>query len=229
MTWEIFERAATRYEQWYETELGHRADIAERRLLKELLEKLPPSRTVLEVGSGTGHFCRWLAELGFQVVGLERSPLMAAEARRQLASIPLLIGDAGALPLRSNTVDVVMFVTTLEFLDNARVALSEAVRVARRGVVALVLNRWSLGGLSRRIGPQSRGSLLAHAHDYSISELRRSLIKAAGKRLTTLVWSSTLFPNGLAMRKLRFPFFGDVVGAAISLQSGSNVIAPNGF
>jgi hypothetical protein len=70
--------------------------------------------------------------------------------------------------------------------------LGEAVRVARRGIVAVVLNRYSLGGLSRRWGPQLRGSLLSQARDYSLCRLRRELQKAARARLQMTYWSSTL-------------------------------------
>ena len=45
---------------------------------------------------------------------------------------------------------------------------SRWVRVSRRGLVVLALNRWSLGGLSRRWGPARRGAILAHAHDTTI-------------------------------------------------------------
>jgi hypothetical protein len=76
----------------------------------------------------------------------------------------------------------VVFITTLEFVGDTRDVLGEAVRVARRGIVAVVLNRYSLGGLSRRWGLQSRGSLLSQAHDYSLSRLRRELQEAAGAR-----------------------------------------------
>ena len=45
--------------------------------------RLGPARSVLELGSGTGRHGRLLAERGFEVLGVELSPEMAAEARRQ--------------------------------------------------------------------------------------------------------------------------------------------------
>jgi hypothetical protein len=92
------------------------------------------------------------------------------------------------------------------------------VRVARRGIVAVVLNRYSLGGLSRRWGPQSRGSLFSQARDYSLSRLRRELQEAAGARLQMAYWSSTLFPNGLWLLRAKLPL-GDVIGIAASLTA----------
>jgi SAM-dependent methyltransferase len=217
MGWEIFQRAAGGYEHWYATRRGQRADSAERALLQRLIGSIPQATTVLEVGSGTGHFCRWMAESGFEVVGLDRAPAMLKEAQRNSPSIPVVLGDAHRLPFRSETVDAVVFVTTLEFLDTTAVALREAVRIARRGIAAIVLNRISLGGLSRRLGPQSSGSLLGQARDYSLRRLRQELKETAGDRLVTINWSSTLFPDGLWNQMAKVPL-GDVIGMTAELK-----------
>jgi len=216
--WEIFQRTAGVYERWYTTPRGRRADIAERALLNWLMGRVPKVRTVLEVGSGTGHFASYLAESGFEVVGLDRAPAMVMEARRNFPSLPFLLGDAHRLPFGTGTVDVVVFVTTLEFLESSATAMREAVRVAHRGIVAIVLNRHSIGGLSRRFGPQSRGALLGQARDYSLSQLHRELREAAGERLDALEWSSTLFPNGFWNSVAPIPI-GDVVGLAGELRT----------
>jgi len=142
LAWQIFEQAASRYEAWYRTKRGRRADIAESALLEWLLRQLPDARTVLEVGSGTGHFAARMAESGFQVIGLERAPAMAKEAQRNFPSIPFAVGDAHNLPLREEVVDVVAFITTLEFLECPVAALREAVR--RR-------SSWSSGGCSEPV------------------------------------------------------------------------------
>ena len=94
---------------------------------------------------------------------------MLAVLRRRMPRCPALVADAHALPLRDRAVDLAVFVTTLEFLEDPRRALAEATRVARHGVLVLALNRWSVGGLSRRLGPASRGALLPHARDLSLS------------------------------------------------------------
>jgi ubiquinone/menaquinone biosynthesis C-methylase UbiE len=218
VAWEIFQRAAGEYERWYTTPRGRRADIAERALLQWLMGRVMEARTVLEVGSGTGHFAGYLAKLGFEVVGLDRAPAMVKEARRRFPSLPFLLGDAQRLPFRTGAVDVVVFITTLEFLESSATAMREAVRVAHRGIVAIVLNRHSIGGLSRRFGPQSRGALLGQARDYSLSQLRRELREAAGARLEALDWSSTLFPNGFWNCVAPIPI-GNAVGLAGELNT----------
>jgi demethylmenaquinone methyltransferase/2-methoxy-6-polyprenyl-1,4-benzoquinol methylase len=97
-----YERRAAEYDEWY---LG-RGRFAERDRpgwdrelgqLVEVLRGLPAART-LDVGCGTGFLTRHLPG---QVVGLDRSPAMAAIARGRLASPRLLVADALRLPVRA--------------------------------------------------------------------------------------------------------------------------------
>lgn len=217
MSWPIFERAAEGYEAWYATGRGQRVDEAERALLAWLLAPFADARTVLDVGCGTGHFAAWLRHRALDVIGLDRSPAMLAELRRHHAEIPVVVGDAGGLPVRSGAVDVALLVTTLEFVERPEAALSEAVRVARQGLVVVALNRWSLGGLSRRVGPQARRPVLSAARDVSLFALRRMARAAAGDRLQSLHWTSSLFPDGLWAARWRAPV-GDVIGMAVVLS-----------
>jgi ubiquinone/menaquinone biosynthesis C-methylase UbiE len=218
VTWQIFEHAAAGYEGWYTTRRGHRADLAERVLLAWLMERFRDARTAVEIGCGTGHFIPTLAEAGLNVMGLDRAPAMLADARLRLASMAFVLADAQSLPFRDRSIDLVVFVTTLEFLDNPVHALREAVRVSRQGVVAMVLNRWSVGGFSRRWGPRSHGALLGQARDYSLRALRRDVKSAAECRLRGVHWASTLFPDGLWRRVVPLPL-GDVIGLAALLES----------
>jgi SAM-dependent methyltransferase len=214
MGWKTFEQAASRYESWYATPHGQRVDQAERALLQWLLTFFPRARSILEVGCGTGHFTAWLAGAGLRVVGFDRSPAMLAELRGREPTLPVILGDAHCLPLRDRAVDVTAFVTAVEFLDHAETALTEAVRVSRHGLILVVLNRWSLGGLSRRWGPQARGLLLGQAHDHSLLSLRTSLKQAGGTRVQRIYWTSTLFPASLWRLRAPLPF-GAVLGMAV--------------
>jgi ubiquinone/menaquinone biosynthesis C-methylase UbiE len=155
MPWEIFEQAASRYEAWYRTRRGRRAARAEGALLEWLLAFFTPTYRVLDIGCGTGHFAAELAAKGLLVVGLDRSTAMLEEMHSRFPHIPIILGDAHRLPIKAAAVDLVVFITTLEFLEAPAMALAEAVRVARQGLVVVALNRWSLGGLSRRWGSQA--------------------------------------------------------------------------
>jgi SAM-dependent methyltransferase len=214
--WRLFEDNPAGYEEWYATSRGRRADLAERALLERLLAPFAGARTALEVGCGTGHFTRWLAGRMPRVAGLDRSPAMLAEARRRCPRLLLIEGDAHHLPIRSRAVDLGVFVLTLEFLEDPAVALAEAVRIARRGLIVVTLNRWSFGGLSRRWGPDSRRPLLGRARDFTLLSLRALASAAARPRLRALRWASVLFPDGLVAGPTRLPL-GGVIGLSVEL------------
>lgn len=216
MSWRLFDREADGYQSWYATAHGLRAARQENRLLAWLLEACPTARTILDVGCGTGHFIPWLTARGLRPIGLDRAPAMLACLRRRLPGCPVLRADAHALPIRDRAVDLVLFVTTIEFLEDPERALSEAVRVARVGLLTLVLNRWSAGALSRRIGSASRDPLLRRARDLSPRRLRTLLAQAAGARLAGLRRRTVLLPRFLPQGPTRAPF-GDVLGVALSL------------
>jgi SAM-dependent methyltransferase len=214
--WQPFERRAAGYEAWYTTRRGRRAARAERALLERLLAPFAEAQSALEVGCGTGHFTRWLAGRLPRVIGLDRAPAMLAEAQRPRPRLLLIQGDAHHLPIRSRAVDLSVFVITLEFVEHPAVAMAEAVRVARRGVLVVALNRWSLGGCSRRWGPGARRGLVGRARDFTWPSLRALASAAAGPRLRALRWAGALFPGGPAGVAARIPF-GDVIGIAVEL------------
>jgi SAM-dependent methyltransferase len=217
LAWEIFERQAGCYQDWYTTARGRHASREETELLGWLLARFPRARTFLEVGCGTGQFTAWLAARGLHPIGLDRAPAMLARARRRLPECPILLADAHSLPVEDRAVDLVVFVTTIEFLEYPERALAEAVRSARRGLVAVVLNRWSAGALSRRWGSQSRGTLLRHARDLSLRQVRGLFEKAAGSRLTRLCWRSALPPFPVSLGPVPIPL-GDVLGITAELE-----------
>jgi ubiquinone/menaquinone biosynthesis C-methylase UbiE len=216
MPWEIFESAASRYEAWYGSGKGHRVDRAERTLLDWMLACLPRTEQVLEVGCGTGHFSRYLASRSLGVVGLDRSPAMLTALRTGEPRIVGVQADAHRLPIRDRAVDAVLFVTSLEFLEYPEDALAEAVRVSRQGLMLLVFNRWSLGSLSRRMGPQASQPILGHARDYSPPSLRAAVREAAAERLQDLYWRYGCFSRDLWPTPSLLPV-GDVIALAAVL------------
>ncbi len=215
--WQLFESQADGYESWYTSSQGARVSEAEARLLDRLLAVFPEAQSALEVGCGTGHFMRGLRRHLPFVLGLDRSRAMLREARRLGHRLPVIEADACHLPLRDQSLDLVVFITTLEFLDLPQQALAEAVRVSRQGLVLVVLNRWSVGGLSRRWGAQSRKPILGHAHDYSLADLREIISRAAGARLERVIWQSAIFPGPFWRLRASVPF-GEVLGLAAVLR-----------
>jgi len=197
------------YEAWYQT-TGRRADRLEKALLNRLRNRFPQARTLLEVGCGTGHFGRWFAGQGDQVVGLDLSPPMLAEAVRR-GGPPCVRGDALALPFAGDTFDLVALVTALEFLPDPSRAVAEALRVARQGLILGVLNRQStLGWQLKRQG----GAVWEAARLFTPAELSRLVQHAAAGKRIQIVWRTTLWP--LWSGALPLPW-GGFVGLAARL------------
>jgi ubiquinone/menaquinone biosynthesis C-methylase UbiE len=211
------ERVAAGYEAWYEAPEGQRADALEKASLRRLLESFPAATSVLEVGSGTGHFARWLNEQGLAAAGLDLSAAMLAQAR-VLDGTPLVKGDACRLPFADRTFDLVTLITTLEFLERPRQALAEALRVTRQGLLLGVLNRQSLLGVQRRLAGLLRPTVYDAAHFYSVGELRRLLRSVAGGE-ATIAWHTMLFPRGWPWPRPALPW-GGFIGMALCVPEG---------
>ena len=209
------EHVATYYEAWYETPEGRRADELEKDVLSWLLQGVPRPGSILEVGCGTGHFSRWLGRQGPTVMGLDISPAMLAEART-LDGVPLVRGDARRLPFADGTFDLTALITTLEFLEQPREALAEALRVARRGLILGVLNRWSVLGLQRRLAGLFRSTVYDAAHFYGVEELKRLLLSVAGGP-AHIVWRTTLFPREWPWAQASLPW-GGFIGMALMVE-----------
>ncbi|MDP7546985.1 MAG: class I SAM-dependent methyltransferase [Alphaproteobacteria bacterium] len=217
MGWQIFDADADKYEAWYGSAKGRRADQSERKLLAWLLRRIPEAASILEVGCGTGHFTAWFADQGLFTIGLDRAPTMLATLHRRHPTLPSVLGDARTLPFQDGAVDVTAFVTTLEFLEQPEEVLAEAVRASRRGLILVVLNTWSIGGLSRRWGRQARSDKLGQARDHSLPQLAKLVRAVASDRIQRLWWMSALYPVGPAEFLAHVPL-GDVIGLAATLR-----------
>jgi ubiquinone/menaquinone biosynthesis C-methylase UbiE len=98
-----------------------------------------PGDEILSVGCGPALIESGLVEHGFFVVGLDVSPQAlgcAPDAIRTVAA------RAEELPFADAAFDVVLFIVSLQFVENYRQALSEARRVLRPGgrMIAMLLN-----------------------------------------------------------------------------------------
>jgi len=115
---------------------------------------------------------------------------MLAEAIR-LGSPPCVQADALALPFPTGAFDLVVLITTLEFVADPVRVLVEAGRVARYGLILGVLNRQS--GLGWRL-KRSGIPLWQVAHFFTPGELVHLVQRAAGGNRVKVVWRTTLWP-----------------------------------
>jgi len=188
-------KIAQNYEKWYNTPEGKYADKLEKDLFLKLV-KPKRGQSILDIGCGTGHFSFWFHSLGLNAIGIDISPDMLRVARdmakiRKTMDIKFIKEDAYNLPFLDDSFDLVVLITTLEFLSQPEKALSEAFRVCRGKIFLGVLSKWSLLSFKRKLKTLFRESVYRKARFYSLRELKK-LIDSCSKDYTDLHYQKTL-------------------------------------
>lgn len=101
-----------------------------RRLARQLADRLPQGASVLDVGCGDGLIDSLIlaARPDLSLTGLD-------VLLRPITHIQVNLFDGYTLPLADGAVDVVMFVDMLHHTDDPMALLAEGRRVARRGIL----------------------------------------------------------------------------------------------
>lgn len=127
--------------------LNRYVDRSQRLAVDRLLRTIGPlsGLRAVDVGCGTGRWCRLLAARGANVVGVDRSSEMLDEARRRAPRIEFRQADATLLPFDNDAFDVATTVTVIQHLphEDQPAAIAELVRVVRAGgwIVAVDTDR----------------------------------------------------------------------------------------
>lgn len=108
--------------------------------------------TALDVGCGEGRFCRKLAELNIEAVGIDPVEAMVLEARRRHPAGTYHVGFAEALPYEDAAFDLVVSYLTLIDIDFLDQAAAEMARVVKPGGRLLVANLSSFSTSSAVFG-----------------------------------------------------------------------------
>lgn len=205
------------YDAWYDTPRGRWIGETEFHLLQRQLA-LQPSETLLDVGCGTGWLTRQFAEShGWNVTGLDSDVAALAFARAHGRNERYRKGDARALPFADASIDCVVSVAALCFIDDWRRALHEMARVARRRLVVGLLNRHSLLWREKGRGGGTGGYHGAHWH--SAGEIRAALaaLPLANIQVSTALFLPGASPLARACERClpnRLPWGGFLVAAA---------------
>lgn len=131
---------------------------------------LTSGRTVVDLGCGQGYGSALLARNATSVVGIDIDPGAIAAAKRDYGRTGLrfAVGDAGAVQLPDNSVDVIVCFEVLEHLSDPGLALDEMVRLL--GPSGLLL-------LSTPDAATSTDDNPFHVHELTAAELVQEIEK----------------------------------------------------
>jgi len=104
----------------------------EQPIVHGMIDALPPG-IALDAACGTGRHTRRLAARGHRVLGVDASPAMLEHARRAVPNADLRIGDLGALPVDSASVDLAVCALALSHCTDLGPAVRELGRIVRPG------------------------------------------------------------------------------------------------
>ncbi|MFW5488772.1 MAG: class I SAM-dependent methyltransferase [Desulfovibrio sp.] len=219
--WANSHDAVKNYENWFTTPSGKFAFERELKLYRHMVAGWRRrGHTLLDIGCGPGIFLQVFWESGFDVTGLDASPAMLAAARQKLGCrADLHLGHAEHLPFDDNQFDYAVLMTVLEFCKDKEMAVREAVRVAKKGVLVGFLNRFSLHYLMdvRRSGSADKKNTLRQADWLGSSQVLDLLVQAAGwrphKSASVLAGPESTWKDRWYSRCLNYPILPAWVGA----------------
>ena len=116
---------------------------------------------VLDVGCGAGASVDFLkSEFQAKAIGVDQAPLLLAEARRRDPGLPVIRGNAFALPVKAERCTAVFYECVLSLLTDPGRALNECYRVLRPGGFVIVTDIYQRAKtLGSDLTANARGSL----------------------------------------------------------------------
>lgn len=210
------------YEAWYTTPRGAWIGEEEYRLLQALLAPRF-GETVLDVGCGTGHFTRRFSEsatIGW-TVGADID-FAAARFAANRGNAAYLVADGRRLPFAGRSFDLVISVTALCFMRDARRALLEMLRVARRRVVLGLLNRRSLLWFAK--GRHGGRGAYRGAHWHTRREVERLFAGQPARNLT--LRTAIMLPGGGRLARWAEPHLVRAVPCCGAFLAAAADVAP---
>jgi len=213
-----FNNIAESYDQWYSHPVTMKIDEFEKNAISTLLPSPESHPGVLEVGSGTGHWTKWLVNNGYSVTGIDISESMIRSAsEKNLDNTRFIQGDFMETDFNEQF-DITIAITSLEFIPDYRKAIHKMALLTRPGGVIItgVLNSFSYMGLVRRL-KGDKDLVFGNAHFFSWLELKKILStegEATLKGSTFMLpyrWAIPFSSYCEAIGKNLFPVFGNFI------------------
>lgn len=141
--------------------------------LKHLFELINQEafHSVLEVGCGEGHLISFLSHKisNIKFFGVDISDKMVKISSKINPSARIVKADAGSLPFPDNSFDAVLLCEVLEHLNNPKMGILEARRVAKKNLIFSVPNEpwWRILNLIRFHYLGNFGNTPGHIHHWN--------------------------------------------------------------
>lgn len=168
-----FEKHSEQYEDWFD-----RNSFVYESEIEAIRELMPDFNKGIEIGIGSGRFA---VPLGIKF-GLEPSSKMSEIAKKR--KIKVVDGVGERMPFSDASFDLVLMVTTLCFLDDAKKTFDEAYRILEKGGVFIngfVDKDSPVGKIYQK--NKEKSMFYKTATFYSVDEVKRLLAEAGFKDL----------------------------------------------
>jgi SAM-dependent methyltransferase len=176
------------YDIEHEVEGFHWWFAVRRKLLATILSsfKFHPESLALDIGCGTVSNLRVLESAGFTAIGLDRS-IYALSLNRKEFEFPLINGDLIELPIRCESVGLIVATDVLEHIEDDAKGIRELYRVLNnRGALILTIPAFNfLWGIQDEV--------TGHKRRYSKKEILDKLKRGGFEILKSSYFNSFLF------------------------------------
>ncbi|MHC2991852.1 methyltransferase type 11 [Pontibacter sp. HJ8] len=204
------------YELWYEGRYK-RAEVWQKKVIGQLIQKDKRVKTLLEFGCGTTRFTRWWKEIGIEASGGDISPFMLGQGVH-LFDGDLVLADSHHMPFKDHTFDALAFITTFEYYKDPVKVIQEAARVGKHGIVFGMMNRNSPKVVRRRIQEMfGKNPFYVTATFYTPKKLMAVIGEALQDRDYTIEWTTTGLPEWFPVQQWHQPY-GDFFGMYVRLN-----------
>lgn len=106
--------------------------------LKQIVELYSP-KNILEVGCGTAHWLKVLANYNLQLYGCDYSIGMLKQANCSTSNIHLLNADANLLPVKPNSIEMIICVNAIHhFIDKKKFIIDSAKLLKKNGILSII-------------------------------------------------------------------------------------------
>jgi ubiquinone/menaquinone biosynthesis C-methylase UbiE len=106
--------------------------------IQKLINKTNPNN-ILEMGCGTGYWLDGIKNNRSSIYGIDNSIGMLQQAKGKKRTTNLINADAHYVPLKSNSIELLLYINSIHHFGNIKSSLKEAQRLLKAGSMIVIL------------------------------------------------------------------------------------------